>query len=449
MALTGPHIITPVPGPKSQELLKLRGKNVPAGVSVNTPVFVERGEGALVEDIDGNVFLDFVGGIGVLNVGYSHPEVIDAVKEQVDKFFHTSINVLLYENYMRVAEHMNNLLPGNFAKKTMLVNSGAEAVENAIKIARKYTGRSEIIVFTGAFHGRTNLTMAMTSKVKPYKFEFGPFAPGIHRMPYPYCYRCPYGLEETSCGLYCAEQIESFFLEVVAPSDVAAVVIEPIQGEGGFVVPPDAYISVLRDICDTHGILLIADEIQTSFGRTGKLFATEHWQAAADMVTTAKSIAGGLPISTVTGRSEIMDAAHVGGIGGTYSGNPVAAAAAMKVIEIMQRDDYPGRANELGDYFRGKLNQLKEKHQLIGDVRGRGVMLAIELVKDRSTKAPAKDETNAIIQECWKNGLVLLSAGARGNVIRFLVPLVVTEAQIDTGLMILDQAIGKVMEEFA
>jgi 4-aminobutyrate aminotransferase / (S)-3-amino-2-methylpropionate transaminase / 5-aminovalerate transaminase len=371
------------------------------------------------------------------------------VKEQLDKFFHTSINVLLYENYMRVAEHMNNLLPGNFAKKTMLVNSGAEAVENAIKIARKYTGRSEIIVFTGAFHGRTNLTMAMTSKVKPYKFEFGPFAPGIHRMPYPYCYRCPYGLEETSCGLYCAEQIESFFLEVVAPSDVAAVVIEPIQGEGGFVVPPDAYISVLRDICDTHGILLIADEIQTSFGRTGKLFATEHWQAAADMVTTAKSIAGGLPISTVTGRSEIMDAAHVGGIGGTYSGNPVAAAAAMKVIEIMQRDDYPGRANELGDYFRGKLNQLKEKHQLIGDVRGRGVMLAIELVKDRSTKAPAKDETNAIIQECWKNGLVLLSAGARGNVIRFLVPLVVTEAQIDTGLMILDQAIGKVMEEFA
>ncbi len=444
MALTGPHIITPVPGPKSQELLKVREKNVPAGVSVNTPVFVERGEGALVKDIDGNVFLDFVGGIGVLNVGYSHPEVIASVKDQADKFFHTSINVLLYENYVRLSEHMNNLLPGDFPKKTMLVNSGAEAVENAIKIARKYTGRSEIIVFTGAFHGRTNLTMAMTSKVKPYKFEFGPFAPGIHRMSYPYCYRCPYGMEEASCGLYCAEQMESFFLEVVAPSDVAAVVIEPVQGEGGFVVPPDAYIRVLRDICDTYGILLIADEIQTSFGRTGKLFATEHWPAAADMVTTAKSIAGGLPISTVTGRSEIMDAAHVGGIGGTYSGNPVAAAAAMKVIEIMQRDDYPGRAKELGDYFRIKLNHLKDKHQLIGDVRGKGVMLAIELVKDRKTKAPAKDETNAIIKECWENGLILLSAGARGNVIRFLVPLVVTEAQLDNGLMILDQAIGKI-----
>ena len=442
--MQGPKLITAIPGPKSQELLKLREQNVPAGVSVNTPVFVEKGEGALFQDVDGNVFLDFVGGIGVLNVGYSHPEVIAAVKDQADKFFHTSINVVLYEQYMRVAEHMNNLLPGDFPKKTMLVNSGAEAMENAIKIARKYTRRSEIIVFTGAFHGRTNLTMGMTSKVKPYKFEFGPFAPGIHRMLFPYCYRCPYGQEIETCELFCAKQFESFFMEEVAPSDVAAIVLEPLQGEGGFVLPPDAYMGVLRKICDEHGILLIADEIQTSFGRTGKLFATEHWPAAPDMWTTAKSIAGGLPISTVTGRSEIMDAAHVGGIGGTYSGNPVAAAAALKVIEIMQRDDYPGKAEKLGILFRKKLETLQEKYPLIGDVRGRGIMLAIELVKDRATKEPAKDETNAVIQDCWQNGLVLLSAGARGNVIRFLVPFVVTEEQMEAGVAILDKALEKV-----
>ena len=442
--MQGPNIITPIPGPKSRELLKLREQNVPAGVSINTPVFVEKGEGALFQDVDGNVFLDFVGGIGVLNVGYSHPEVIAAVKDQADKFFHTSINVVLYEHYMRLAEHMNNLLPGDFPKKTMLVNSGAEAMENAVKIARKYTRRSEIIVFTGAFHGRTNLTMGMTSKVKPYKFEFGPFAPGIHRMLFPYCYRCPYGQDRKTCDLFCADQFESYFLEEVAPSDVAAIVLEPLQGEGGFVLPPDAYMGVLRKICDEHGIILIADEIQTSFGRTGKLFATEHWPAAPDMWTTAKSIAGGMPISTVTGRAEIMDAAHVGGIGGTYSGNPVAAAAALKVIEIMQRDDYPGKAEKLGILFRKKLEALQEKHSLIGDVRGRGVMLAIELVKDRTTKEPAKDETNAIIQDCWQNGLVLLSAGARGNVIRFLVPLVITEEQMEAGVAILDKALEKV-----
>lgn len=446
MPLQGPRITTPVPGPKSQELLKLREANVPPGVSVNTPVFVEKGEGALFQDVDGNVFLDFVGGIGVLNIGYSHPEVIDAVKAQAEKFFHTSVNVVLYEGYMRVAEKMNQLLPGDFQKKTMLVNSGAEAVENAIKIARKYTGRSEVIVFTGAFHGRTNLTMAMTSKVKPYKYGFGPFAPGIHRALYPYCYRCPYDKERATCGLYCAGQFEAFFLEEVDPTDVAAIILEPIQGEGGFVQIPDEYITVLRDICDTHGIILIADEIQTSFGRTGKLFATEHWPAAPDMWTTAKSIAGGLPISTVTGRADIMDASHAGGIGGTYSGNPVAAAAALKVMEIMERDNLSGRAEALGHQFRNRLNKMKDTYPLIGDVRGRGVMLALELVKDRTTKAPAKDETAAIIKECWENGLVLLSAGARGNVIRFLVPLVITDEQLEAGLDILEAAIKKVCD---
>ncbi len=446
MSLVGPKIKTEIPGPKSKELLIKREENVPKGVSQGAPIFANKGEGALIEDVDGNVFLDFVGGIGVLNIGYSHPEVIQAIKDQSEKFLHTSINVVLYEQYIKLAEELNELIPGNFKKKTMLVNSGAEAVENAVKIARKYTKRTEVIAFTGAFHGRTNLTMGLTSKVKPYKFEFGPFAPGIHRMQFPYCYRCPYDKKRESCNLYCADQFESFFIEVVDPSEVAAIIIEPLQGEGGFVLPPDEYITKLRELCDEHGILLIADEIQTSYGRTGKLFAIEHWNVEPDIVTTAKSIAGGMPLSTVTARAEIIEAAHVGGIGGTYCGNPVAAAAALKVIEVMQRDKLSDRAQRLGDIFRDELNKLKDKYEIIGDVRGRGIMLAIELVKDRETKVAAKEETGKIIKECLNKGLILLSAGTRGNVIRFLVPLVVTEEQIMKAVEILDDAFAKITE---
>lgn len=448
--LTEPKIICEVPGPKSQELLKLRAENVPIGVSGVVPTFIQRGEGALFEDVDGNVFLDFAGGLGVLNIGYSHPEVVEAVKQQCDKYFHSSINIVLYEQYVRLAEKLNQLVPGDFDKKTMFVNSGAEANENAIKIARKFTKRTEIIAFTGAFHGRTLMTMTLTSKVKPYKFGFGPFAPGVHRMLFPYCYRCPYGLKIESCEFHCAKQFEDFFLEQVAPEDIAAFILEPVQGEGGFVIPPDEFIVELRRVCDKYGILLIADEIQTGYCRTGKMFATQYWAdkgVYADIVTSAKSMGAGLPISAVTARAEIIGAAQVGGIGGTYCGNPLASTAALKVIEVMEREFFAEKGQHIGKACMKRLKEMKEKHDIIGDIRGLGAMIAIELVKDRETKESAKDETNKIIAECYKNGLVILSAGVRGNVIRFLMPLVVTDKQLEIGLDILEKAIERVNSE--
>lgn len=449
-ALDKPKIITPIPGPKAQELLRLRERNVPAGVSGHVPTFIKRGEGALFEDVDGNVFLDFAGGIGVLNIGYSHPEVVEVVKQQSEKYFHTSINVVSYEQYVRLAEKLNKLIPGNFEKKTMFVNSGAEAVENAVKIARKYTKRTEIIAFTGAFHGRTLLTMTLTSKVKPYKFGFGPFAPGVHRADFPYVYRRPEGLAEKDVTSYYIYKLERFFLENVAPENIAAIIIEPIQGEGGFILPPDEYVKGLRRLCDKYGILLIADEIQSGFCRTGKMFATDYWAEMgvyADIVTSAKSIAAGLPLSAVTARSEIIECAQVGGIGGTYCGNPISTAAALKVIEIMERDNYAYKANHIAEISMERFNDMKEKYELIGDVRGRGAMMAIELVRDRKTKEPAKEETKMILRECWKNGLVLLSAGVLGNNIRFLMPLVVTDQQLNIALDILENAVAKVNDD--
>lgn len=439
-------IVTEIPGPKSKELLKIREKNVPAGVSGQCTAFIKRGQGAMFEDVDGNVFLDFAGGIGVLNIGYCHPEVVEVVKEQAEKYFHTSINVVLYEQYIKLAEKLNSLVPGNFEKKTMFVNSGAEADENAVKIARKYTGRSEIICFTGAFHGRTLLTMTMTSKVKPYKLGFGPYAPGVHKVPFPYCYRCPHGLEKESCKLHCAKQLEDFFLEQVAPEDIAAFIIEPLQGEGGFILPPDEYIVKLRSLCDKYGILLICDEVQSGYCRTGKMFASSYWEqfgVYADIITSAKSIAAGLPLSAVTARAEIMDSAQAGGIGGTYCGNPIATTAALKVIEILERDNFEEKACHIGALTLARLNEMKEKYSIIGDVRGRGAMLAIELVKDRATKEPAKEETNKIIEECGQKGLILLNCGVRGNNIRFLMPLVITDEQLMMGLDILEGVIAK------
>ncbi len=442
-------ITTPLPGPKSKELIELRKKNVPEGVSYGAPIFIKRGQGALFEDVDGNVLMDFAGGIGVLNIGYSQPEVVEVVKEQAEKFFHTSANVIQYEQYVKLAEKLNQLVPGNFPKKTMFINSGGEAVENAIKIARKYTKRPEVVVFSGAFHGRTLLTMTMTSKVKPYKFGFGPFAPGIHRAEFPYVYRRPAGVSEEEAINYYIEKINTFFLEYVSPDDVAAIILEPVQGEAGFVVPPKEYVKELRRICDENGILLIADEVQTGYCRTGKMFATNYWEEFGvypDIVTSAKSIAAGLPLSAVTARAEIMDAPQVGGIGGTYGGNPLAAAAALKVIEIMERDDLAGRANHIAEISMKRFNEMKEKYDIIGDVRGLGAMMAIEFVKDRNTKEPAKEEVGKILQECWKNGLIVLSAGIRGNNIRFLMPLVITDEQLNAGLDILDNAIAKVLK---
>lgn len=439
-----PKIVTDtVPGPKSAEMLKTRKDNVTDAVAMLAPVFVDRAEGAMVRDIDGNVFVDFVAGIGVLNVGHSHPEVVRAVKDQCDKYFAPNINVFNYEQYPKLAEKLNKIIPVQGEKKTILLNTGAEADENAVKLARRFTGRSEIICFAGAFHGRSYMAMAMTSKCRPYKTGFGPLPSGVHRFPYPYCFRCPYGLKQENCGIHCAKMFEdSFFLEYVAPDQVAAIVIEPVLGEGGFIVAPDEFMVEMRRICDKYGILLIDDEIQSGYARTGKMFACEYWSVRPDIVVSAKSVAGGIPISCVTAGNCIMDSVSPGELGGTYSGNALAAASALKILEIMEKDNYCEKAKHIGDIIAIRLEELKKKYGLIGDCRGLGAMRALEFVKNRETKEPAKDETKAIIGECMKNGLVVLGCGVRDNCIRLLSPLVITDEQLNAGLDILERAIG-------
>ena len=441
-----PKIVTDtIPGPKSAELLKIRKDSVTDAVGMLAPVFVDRAEGAMVQDVDENIFVDFVAGIGVLNVGHSHPEVVEAVKAQCDKYFAPNINVFNYEQYPKLAEKLNELIPIEGEKKTILLNTGAEADENAVKIARRFTGRSEIICFAGAFHGRSYMAMAMTSKCKPYKFGFGPLPGGVQRFPFPYCYRCPYGLEKGSCDMHCAKMFEeSFFLEYVAPNEVAAIIIEPILGEGGFIVAPDEFMVEMRRLCDKYGILLIDDEIQSGYARTGKMFACEYWSVRPDILVSAKSVAGGIPVSCVTARKDIMEAFSPGELGGTYSGNALATASGLKILEIMERDDYCGKANHIGGILEKRFEELKAKHSIIGDARGVGAMRVLEFVKDRTTKEPAKDETKAIINECMKNGLVILGCGVRDNCIRFLTPLVITDEQLNAGLDIMDRAIGTV-----
>lgn len=445
-----PKVVTAIPGPKAAKLMRLRKENCPEGLSHGCPVFIDRGEGAMFQDIDGNVFLDFAGGLGVLNLGYSNQEVIEVVKEQSEKYFHAMINTVQYEPYIRLAEKLNSIVPGDFPKKTFFINSGGEADENAVKIARRYTGRSEVVVFTGAFHGRTNMTMAMTSKVKPYKYGFGPFASGFHRAEFPYIYRRPAAVPEGKAMEYFLEKLSSFFMENVSPDEVAAIIIEPVIGEGGFAAAPIEYVRELRRLCDEHGIVLIADEVQTGFCRTGRMFASEYWAEEGiypDIVTSAKSIAAGIPLSAVTGKAEIMDAAQAGGIGGTYGGNPLAAVAALKVIEIMERDDYAGKALNIERVTKKKVAKMAKKFPAIGDFRSLGAMMAIEFVRDKETKEPADTETKAIIKECNRNGLILLDAGIRGNVIRFLMPLCITYEQIIAGLDIIENAVEKIMSE--
>jgi len=439
-----PEIKTGIPGPKSQELLKIKEKYIPHGLFQTVPTFIKRGEGAVIEDIDGNILIDFTGGIGVLNIGYSHPEVVEVVKNQVEKYFHSAITVVLNEPYVQLAKKLCELTPGNFSKKTILFNCGAEAVENAIKIAKKYTKKTDIVCFEGAYHGRTLLTMSLTSKPRPYTFGSGPFAPGVHKIPFGNCYRCAYGLNRKTCNLRCAERLEEIFTSVVDAENVAAVIVEPIQGEGGFILPPDEFFTKIKEICEKNNILLIADEIQTGFCRTGKMFASEYWCIAPDIITTSKSIAGGLPLSAVTARTEVIEAAQTGELGGTFIGNPVACVASLKVIEIMERENFAEKAQKIGEIITPRLNSMKEKYEIIGDVRGRGAMMALELVKDRTLKVPAKEETNVIKKEAYKNGLILFSAGIYSNVIRILVPLVVTEEQLNAGLDIIEKAIAKV-----
>ncbi|MEW5898473.1 MAG: 4-aminobutyrate--2-oxoglutarate transaminase [Bacillota bacterium] len=434
------EIKTEVPGPKSRELLELREKYVPRGISNASPVFVREAKGAVVADVDGNRFIDFAGGIGVVNVGHCPDDVVGAVREQLERFVHTCFHVAMYEPYVRLAEKLAAVTPGDFPKKTMFANSGAEAVENAVKIARKYTKRTGIIALECAFHGRTLMAMSLTSKVRPYKYGFGPFAPDVYKIPSAYCYRCYFGLSYPACELRCVQNLERFFVAEQSADNVAALIAEPVQGEGGFIVPPPEFLPGLKEICARHGVLFIADEVQTGFGRTGKLFACEHFGLVPDIITIAKSLGAGFPISAVTGRAEIMDAPDVGEIGGTYGGNPLSCVAALQVVAKMQAEDLPVRAARIGAVMIQKLLALQEKYPQIGDVRGLGAMVAVELVKDRKTKEPAKEITSQLVKECYRRGLLVISAGIYSNVLRFLTPLVISDEELNQALAVLEEA---------
>ncbi len=412
-----------------------------------TPVFVAKAEGAVVEDVDGNRLIDFAGGIGCLNTGHRAPAVVAAIRRQLDRFLHTSFNVLPYESYVTLAERLNAITPGRFAKKTVLVNSGAEAVENAIKIARCYTRRPAILSFEDAFHGRTYMAMAVTSKTHPYKAGFEPFPGDVYRVPFGYCYRCSYSLNYPSCEMHCARHIEDTFKRVVAAESVAAVIAEPIMGEGGFITPPTEFFPVLTEICRKHGILVIADEVQTGFARTGALFACERLGLEPDLIVMAKSLSGGLPLAAVTGRAEIMDTPSVGGLGGTFGGNPAACEAALAVLEIIEKENLCARANLLGERFRRRAAQWQSRWELIGEVRGLGAMQALELVRSRATREPADEETKQVSQYCYEHGLVTITAGSYGNVIRLLMPLVITDAQMDEALDVMEGALQTVYEK--
>lgn len=437
---------TAIPGPRSRELFRRRSAAVPQGVFHMTPIFVARAEGAILEDVDGNRLIDFGGGIGSLNVGNRAPRVVAAIKAQVDRFLHTCFSVTPYEDYIAVAEQLNKRAPGKSPKKTLLVNSGAEAVENAVKIARCFTGRPAIICFEDAFHGRTLLALSLTSKTHPYKVGFQPFASDVYRVPYAYCYRCSYSLKYPDCNAFCAQHLEDTFKRTIAAESVAAVIVEPVLGEGGFVVPPTEFFTVLQQICRKHGILFIADEVQTGFGRTGKMFACEHYGIEPDLLVTAKSLGGGLPLAAVTGREDIMDSPGVGGLGGTFGGNPVACAAARAVFEMFDQDDLLAKANKIGERFRARANSWKQRWPLIGDVRGIGAMQAVEFVQGPGSRAPAEDETKQIIRYCHEHGLIALSTGSYGNVLRLLVPLVISDEELTEGLDIIEAAIQSVAE---
>ncbi|MCM2531320.1 4-aminobutyrate--2-oxoglutarate transaminase [Neobacillus pocheonensis] len=436
---------TSIPGPRSKELLEQRNKYVPRGISNNCHSFVKKAQGALVEDVDGNTYIDFAGAIGTLNVGHSHPRVVRALQEQASQFIHTGFNVMMYESYIQLAERLCKLAPGNYEKQAAFFNSGAEAVENAVKIARKYTKRQGIVSFTRGFHGRTLMTMTMTSKVKPYKYGFGPFAPEVYKAPYPYVYRRPEGMSEQQYSAMIIEQFEQFLLAEVAPETIAAVVMEPVQGEGGFIVPDIAFVQRVREICSQHGILFIADEIQTGFARTGKYFAIDHFGVVPDLITISKSMGAGVPISGVIGRADVMDSADVGEIGGTYSGSPLGCRAALTVLDIIESENLNDRAVKIGDRVIEKMKLLAERFESIGDVRGLGAMCAMEIVKGKHDKTPDKVAVNKIVKEANERGLLLLSAGLYSNVIRILMPLTITDDQLEEGLQILEESIEAVL----
>jgi 4-aminobutyrate aminotransferase/(S)-3-amino-2-methylpropionate transaminase len=424
--------------------LAARAQYATKGLSLAHPITIERGENALLFDSEGRKYLDFTSGIGVTNLGHCNRELVDAVADQVRKLWHICYMVADYKPYTIVAKELAALAPGSFEKQVLLVNSGAEAVENAIKLARQQSSRYYVLAFENSFHGRTYATMALTGKYEPYKIGFEPFPAGVEFVPYAYCYRCVYKQTYPECGLWCVDYIRRFFFTTRAPSSkIATILAEPIQGEGGFVTPPQGYFKELEKIADENGIILTIDEIQTGFGRTGKVFAIEHWGVEPDMIIVGKGLANGLPLSGVVAKKELMDKVTSGSVGGTYGGNPVACAAAIKAMEIMRRDGIPERAARLGSVMLKRLKEMEEKHEIIGDVRGKGMMLAIELVKNRKTKEPSAEETKMIIEDSRKRGLLLLKAGLYANVIRLHPPITIDEESLTGGLDILESAIAK------
>lgn len=440
-----PKIVTKeVPGPKSQEIIKRREAVVPNAIRCNYPCVIEEAKGAMIKDPDGNIFLDWVGGVGVLNVGHTHPKLVEAVKQQAEKFFHGMFNIVTHEKYVELAEKLGPRVPVKGKhNKVMFANSGAEADENAVKIAKAYTKRSNIIVMSGAFHGRTLLTMAMTSK-KSYAKGQGPLPGGIFRTEFPYEYRKPEGLPEEKFIEYYVKKLTTIFEECAPADTIAAIVIEPIQGEGGFIPAPVEYVKAVRKICDDNGIMLIADEVQSGFGRSGKLFASEYWKdagCAPDILSTAKSIAGGLPLAAVIARDEIFDSVPQGVIGGTYGGNAVSCAAGLKVLEVIDEEHLLDRANDIGNRVIARFSQWKEKYECVGDVRGLGAMIGIEFVKSKRTKEPDSKLVSDIITYSALHGLILENAGTYSNVIRFLAPLVMSNEQLEAGLKIFEEAI--------
>ncbi|MGP4076864.1 4-aminobutyrate--2-oxoglutarate transaminase [Halobacillus sp. K22] len=420
------------------DLQRKRKKYIPKGIGNGNTNIADYARGARVFDNEGREWIDFAGAIGTLNVGHTHPKVTEAVKNQADRYLHPGFNVIMYDSYINLAEKLCTITPGSFDKMAMLFNSGAEAVENAVKVARKYTNRQAVVSFERAFHGRTNLTMGMTSKVKPYKYNFGPYTPEIYQAPYPYMSNKPEQMTDEEYIDYSIMRFKEYFVTAVAPETVACIVMEPVQGEGGFIIPPKRFVQEVRDFCSEHGIVFVADEIQTGFARTGRLFASEHFDIAPDVMTLSKSLAAGMPLSAVVGKAEIMDASSPGELGGTYAGNPVACEAALAVIDVMEEENLSDKAEQIGATLEDKLVELKSRHDYLGDIRRLGAMVAVETIDAEGN--PDKAKTGAITSYANNNGLLLLSAGVKGNVVRFLTPLVITDEELNEGLTILEQA---------
>ncbi len=429
---------TKIPGPRSTEILARKASVVADPLAIYLPVVAWEGRGAALTDVDGNTFIDFTGGVGCLNVGHSHPRVVEAAQEQLSRFAHTDFAVIPYESYVALAERLTALAPFQGPAKAVFFNAGTEAVENAVKLARLYTRRPAVIAFEGGFHGRTLLSMTLTSKPHPYKTGMGPYAPEVYRAPFAQDYRGP----DAEAALAALRQV---FATQVAAEQVAAIVVEPVQGEGGILPAPPAFLRGLRDVCDEHAIVLVVDEVQTGFARTGKLFASEHYGIEPDLLVVAKSIAAGLPLSGVIGRAHIMDAGHEGAIGGTYVGNPVAIAAALAVLDVIEEEGLVERAATIGETMRARMLGWQERFAAIGDVRGLGAMLAIEFVSDRTTKAPAGDIASAVIEEAAQRGLLLLKAGLYSNCIRVLCPLVITDGELDEALTVWEESLAAVL----